>query len=39
LEELGQLEGKKVWIKLKDDNPIFKRPYKHSEVERVLVDA
>ncbi len=37
LKELGQLGGQEVQIILEDDNPIFKQPYKLSEVERALV--
>ncbi len=37
LKKLGQLKGHKVQIILEDDNPIFKRPYKLSELERTLV--
>ncbi len=33
---MGQLKGHDVQIILEDDNPIFKRPYKLSEVERTL---
>ncbi len=34
LKELGQLIGR---IVLKDDNPIFKRPYRLNEMKRALV--
>ncbi len=37
LKDLGQLRGQKVHIILKDDNPIFKQPYRFSEVEKTLV--
>jgi hypothetical protein len=37
LEGMGQLRGQEVQIILKDDNPIFKRPYRINEVERTLV--
>jgi len=33
----GQLRGQEVWIILEDDNPIFRQPYRLSEVERTLV--
>ncbi len=39
LKELGHLRGQEVWIVLEDDNPIFKQPYRLSEMERALVQA
>jgi hypothetical protein len=33
------LKGQDVHIILEDDNSIFQQPYKHSEVERALVQA
>jgi hypothetical protein len=37
LKKLGQLVEQKVHITWKDDNPIFKQPYKLDEVKRALV--
>ncbi len=39
MKELGQLRGQEVQIILEDDNLIFRRPYKLSEVDRTLVQA
>jgi hypothetical protein len=39
LEELGQLWGQEVLIILEDDNPIFKQPYRLSEVEKALIQV
>jgi hypothetical protein len=39
LEELGQLWGQEVLIILEDDDPIFKQPYRLSEVEKALIQA
>ncbi len=39
MEELGQLWGQEVLIILEDDNPIFKQPYRLSEVEKALIQA
>jgi hypothetical protein len=36
---MGQLKGQEVGIILKDDDPIFKKLYKLSEVERTLVQT
>ncbi len=37
LKELGELVEQKVHITQKDENPIFKQPYKLNEVERASV--
>jgi len=37
LKELGQLKGQDIQIIFEHDNPIFRQPYKLSEVERALV--
>jgi len=39
LNQLGQLRKQEVQIVLKNDNPIFGRPYKLNEMERALVQA
>ncbi len=39
LKELAQLRGQEVRIILKDDNPIFRQPYRFNEVERTLVQT
>jgi hypothetical protein len=39
LKELGQLEGQEICIILKDDNYIFKQPYKLSDVEKVSIQV
>jgi hypothetical protein len=36
---MSQLKGQEVGIILKDDDPIFKKLYKLSEVERTLVQT
>ncbi len=33
------MKGQEVHIIFEDDNSIFQQPYKHSEVERALVQA
>jgi hypothetical protein len=37
LHDLGVLKGQEVRIKLTDDAPIYRKPYKRSEVERNAV--
>jgi hypothetical protein len=39
LKELGQLKGQEVQIILEDDNLIFRKLYKLSDVEKALVKA
>jgi hypothetical protein len=39
LKEFVHLKGQEFQIILEDDNPIFKRPYKFSKVEKKLVQA
>jgi hypothetical protein len=37
MKELGVLIGHGVWIKLASDTPIFRRPYRYSDMERDLI--
>jgi hypothetical protein len=39
LHDLGVLKGQKVRINLIDDAPIYRKPYKRSEVERKMIQA
>jgi hypothetical protein len=34
MKELGALIGHGIWIELANDTPIFRRPYKYSDMER-----
>jgi hypothetical protein len=39
LHDLGVLKEKEVRINLTDDAPIYRKPYKRSEVERKMIQA
>jgi hypothetical protein len=39
LHDLGVLKGQEVCINLTDDAPIYRKPYKRSEVERRMIQA
>jgi hypothetical protein len=39
LYDLGVLKGQEVRINLTDDAPIYRKPYKRSEVERKMIQA
>jgi hypothetical protein len=39
LHDLGILKGQEVRINLTDDAPIYRKPYKRSEVERKMIQA
>jgi hypothetical protein len=39
LYDLGVLKGQEVRINLIDDAPIYRKPYKRSEVERKMIQA
>jgi hypothetical protein len=39
LHDLGLLKGQEVRINLTDDAPIYRKPYKRSEVERKMIQA
>jgi hypothetical protein len=39
LHDLGVLKGQEVRINLIDDAPIYRKPYKRSEVERKMIQA
>jgi hypothetical protein len=39
LHDLGVLKGQEVRINLTDDAPIYRKPYKQSEVERKMIQA
>jgi hypothetical protein len=39
LHDLGVLKGQEVRINLTDDVPIYRKPYKRSEVERKMIQA
>jgi hypothetical protein len=39
LHALGVLKGQEVRINLTDDAPIYRKPYKRSEVERKIIQA
>jgi hypothetical protein len=39
LHDLGVLKGQKLRINLTDDAPIYRKPYKRSEVERKMIQA
>jgi hypothetical protein len=37
MKELGALIGPGIWIELVSDMPIFRRPYRYSDMERDLI--
>ena len=39
LHDLGVLKGEEVRIDLTDDAPIFRKPYRHSDAEKKLIQA
>jgi hypothetical protein len=37
MKELGALIGPGIWIELASDTPIFRRPYRYSDMEKDLI--
>jgi hypothetical protein len=37
MKELGALIGPGIWIELANDTPIFRHPYRYSDMERELI--